>query len=141
MVCEDLVAPYECAYQPRGGDVGRNTLVAIAVDSAGQTTSVVRAVTVRRFTLAELSLSLRPSRDRTAPYSFRVTGPLQRPATSHAVAGLLGPRRDHGQARASTVSTTRTSLTRTCEYAVTRALPLAGRQPRPAGGRSSRATT
>ena len=49
-VCEDLAAPYECAYTPRGGDVGRNTLVAIAVDTAGQTSSVVRAVTVRRFT-------------------------------------------------------------------------------------------
>ena len=60
VVCEDLAAPYECAYQPRGGDVGRNTLVAIAVDTAGQTTSVVRAVTVRRFTSPGLSLSLRP---------------------------------------------------------------------------------
>ena len=30
--------------------MGRNTLIAVAVDGAGQTTSVVRAVTVRRFT-------------------------------------------------------------------------------------------
>ena len=49
LVCEDTAAPYSCAYQPRGGDVGRNTLIAVATDGANQTTSVVRAVTVRRF--------------------------------------------------------------------------------------------
>ena len=42
VLCEDAVAPYECPFQPRGGDVGRNTLVAIAVDTAGQTTSLAR---------------------------------------------------------------------------------------------------
>ena len=49
LLCEDTAAPFNCAYQPRGGDVGRNTLIAVAIDGAGQTTSAVRAVTVRRF--------------------------------------------------------------------------------------------
>ena len=70
-VCEDTAAPYTCTYQPRGGDVGRNTLIAVAVDGANQTTSVPRPVTVRRFEPRELGIALRPSRDRTAPYSFR----------------------------------------------------------------------
>ena len=45
LVCEVIAAPYNCAYQPRGGDVGRNTLIAVATDGAGQTASAVRAVT------------------------------------------------------------------------------------------------
>ena len=49
LVCELTAAPFNCAYQPRGGDVGRNTLVAVATDGAGQTTSAVRAISVRRF--------------------------------------------------------------------------------------------
>jgi len=119
VVCEDLAAPYECAYTPRGGDVGRNTLVAIAVDTAGQTSSVVRAVTVRRFTSPGLSLSLRPGRDRTAPYSFRATGTLRRPTTVSPTHGCSGRVAITAKRGTKTVSTTLTSLTRTCEYAVT----------------------
>jgi len=119
IVCEDLAAPYECAYTPRGGDVGRNTLVAIAVDTAGQTSSVVRAVTVRRFTSPGLSLSLRPDRDRTAPYSFRATGTLRRPTTVSPTHGCSGRVVITAKRGTKSVSTTRTSLTRTCEYAVT----------------------
>ena len=63
-LCEDSEAPFTCSYQPRGGDVGRNTLIAVAVDGANQTTSVPRPVTVRRFEARELGISLRPSRDR-----------------------------------------------------------------------------
>ncbi len=58
LVCEDPTAPYSCAYQPRGSDVGRNTLVAVAIDGANQTASLVRAVTVRRFAPGQLELSL-----------------------------------------------------------------------------------
>ena len=47
-------------YQPRGGDVGRNTLIAVATDGANQTTSVVRAITVRRFAPKAFGLALKP---------------------------------------------------------------------------------
>ncbi|MDA0184560.1 Ig-like domain-containing protein [Solirubrobacter phytolaccae] len=119
VVCEITAAPYECAYQPRGGDVGRNTLIAIAFDGAGQTTSVVRPVTVRRFTSAGLSLSFKPSRDRKAPYSFRATGTLRRPATVSPTQGCSGRVVITAKRGSKTVGTTRTSLGRTCEYAVT----------------------
>jgi Ca2+-binding RTX toxin-like protein len=119
LVCEDVAAPFECAYQPRGGDVGRNTLVAIAVDTAGQTTSLVRAVTVRRFTPSSFSLRLRPSRDRRAPYSFRATGELRRPPTVSPSQGCSGRVVITAKRGKRTVSRTRTSLKRTCEYAKT----------------------
>ncbi|RKQ91407.1 hemolysin type calcium-binding protein [Solirubrobacter pauli] len=119
VLCEDTAAPYECAFQPRGGDVGRNTLIAIAYDGANQTTSAVRAVTVRRFTSPGFSLKLRPSRDRRAPYSFRATGTLKRPATVSPSQGCSGRVVITAKRGSKTVGTTRTSLGRTCEYAVT----------------------
>lgn len=119
VVCEDTAAPYECAYQPRGNDVGRNTLIAIAVDGANQTTSLVRPVTVRRFAAPGFSLALKPSRDRRAPYSFRATGTLRRPVTVAPSQGCSGRVVITAKRGSKTVGTTRTSLNRTCEYAVT----------------------
>ena len=78
LLCEDTAAPYTCAYQPRGGDVGRNTLIAIAIDGANQTTSVVRAITVRRFPPKALS-SAQPEPRPQAPYAFRASGSSPRP--------------------------------------------------------------
>jgi hypothetical protein len=79
VICEVTAAPFNCGYQPRGADVGRNTLVAVAYDGAGQTASAVRAITVRRFKPRSLSLSLKPRRDRKRPYSFTLTGKVSRP--------------------------------------------------------------
>jgi hypothetical protein len=119
VVCEDMVAPYECMYQPRGSDVGRNTLIAIAVDGANQTTSIVRPVTVKRFTSPGVSLKVRPSRDRRAPYSFRATGSVRRPETVAPSQGCTGRVIITAKKGSKTVGTTRVSLTRTCDYAVT----------------------
>ena len=115
-LCEDTTAPYTCAYQPRGADVGRNTLVAVAIDGANQTTSVVRAVAVRRFTPRSLSLSLRPARDRKKPYSFRVTGRLQRPDPVSPSQGCSGTITITAKRGTKAVSTKRVTLSRTCEY-------------------------
>lgn len=59
VLCEDAVAPYTCAFTPRVADVGTHTIVAIAIDSAGQTSSVVRMHTVPRFVPTKLSLQVR----------------------------------------------------------------------------------
>ena len=48
-------APYECAFRPTAGDVGRTTLVAVATDGAGQTAVALRTATVARFTPRGLS--------------------------------------------------------------------------------------
>ena len=48
-VCNDDAAPYECLYQPRGEDVGRNTLIGVAIDTANQAAFVAREVTVSKF--------------------------------------------------------------------------------------------
>ena len=119
VVCDDTEAPYTCAYRPRGGDVGRNTLIAVAVDGANQTTSVVRPVSVRRFEARELTATLRPGRDRRAPYAFRVSGRLVRPEFVSPSQGCSGTVVVTAKRGSRTVSTKRATLGRTCEYQVT----------------------
>jgi hypothetical protein len=118
LLCEVAAAPFTCAFQPRGSDVGRNTLIAVAVDGANQTTSVVRPVNVRRFSAPGLSLSLRPSRDRRPPFAFRATGTLRRPATVSPSQGCSGRVTIRARAGRRTVSTRRATLSRNCEYGV-----------------------
>jgi Ca2+-binding RTX toxin-like protein len=119
LLCDDSVPPYTCDYQPRGGDVGPNTLLAIATDSANQTTTRTRVVTVRRFSPGELTLRLRPGRDRTAPYAFQATGALTRPETVSPSQGCSGTVTISARRGRKVVSTKRVRLTRTCEYEAT----------------------
>jgi Ca2+-binding RTX toxin-like protein len=119
VVCEDTEPPYTCNYQPRGGDVGRNTLIAVAVDGANQTTSVPRPVTVRRFSTRDVGISLRPSRDRRAPYRFHVRGRVLRPdvvSPSHGCSGRVTVTAKRGK---KVVSSKRVRLSRVCEYSAT----------------------
>jgi Bacterial Ig domain/RTX calcium-binding nonapeptide repeat (4 copies) len=62
LVCSDDTAPYTCEHQPRGEDVGRNTITAIAVDTVQQTASDRRVVTVPRFAPAGVTLRATPRR-------------------------------------------------------------------------------
>ncbi|HEX6022830.1 MAG TPA: Ig-like domain-containing protein [Solirubrobacter sp.] len=113
LLCEDTVAPYTCAYQARGSDVGRNTLIATAIDGADQATSAVRPVVVNRFRPSSLSLRLSPRRDRRAPYSFHARGRL---AGAGTCAGRVTITAKAGR---RTVSSRRARLARSCDYALT----------------------
>ncbi|MDA0182973.1 Ig-like domain-containing protein [Solirubrobacter phytolaccae] len=59
VICVDTVAPYDCAFTPTAGDVGRNTLTAIATDSSGQTAAVTTTKTVARFKATAITLRIR----------------------------------------------------------------------------------
>jgi Ca2+-binding RTX toxin-like protein len=119
VVCEDTTAPYTCAYQPRGGDVGRNTLVAIAFDSSQQTGSALRTVTVGRFAPRRLSLRVSPRNDKRAPFRFTSSGRLSLPSTvTPAVGCANGVVSVQIKAGKKTISTRRASLKRNCTYRV-----------------------
>jgi hypothetical protein len=117
LVCEDATAPYTCAYAPRGGDVGRDTLSARAIDTADQATSAIQAITVDRFSARSLSLELGPKRDAQAPYRFNLSGALALPASVSRSQGC-----NQGQITITvksgrkTVATRRTTLSRVCGY-------------------------
>jgi hypothetical protein len=119
LLCEVTAAPFKCVYQPRGGDVGRNTLIAVAADGAGQTTSVVRAITVRRFAAKDMTLTLKPSRDRKAPYAFSLAGKITRPAPVSPSQGCSGTITFSAKRGSKLITSKRVSLTRTCEYKTT----------------------
>jgi hypothetical protein len=78
VICTDPAAPYECPYAPDGGDVGRNTLIAVAVDGAGQTSAAFRGVSVGRFG-PRLTARTTPRRDRRRPYRYTTSGSVVLP--------------------------------------------------------------
>jgi Ca2+-binding RTX toxin-like protein len=117
LVCEDAVAPYTCEYAARGGDVGRDTLIARAVDTADQASSAIQAVTVRRFSARKLTLKLNPSRDTRAPYRFQVTGNLTLPPAVARTQGCQGSEVSIiVRAGRKIVATRRLTLSRVCGY-------------------------
>jgi Ca2+-binding RTX toxin-like protein len=117
LVCEDAAAPYTCAYAARGADVGRDTLIARAIDTADQSASAVQAVTVGRFGARSLTLKLSPSRDTHAPYTFNASGKLTLPAPVARTQGCNnGDVTITVKAGSKTVTTRHASLSRNCEY-------------------------
>jgi hypothetical protein len=81
LLCTDDAAPYTCDHRPGGGDVGRNTITAIAVDTAQQTASDRRVVVVPRF--APAGVTLRATRR-------RVTGRVALPPQVAPALGCTG---------------------------------------------------
>jgi Ca2+-binding RTX toxin-like protein len=90
LVCTATVAPYTCSYQPIGADLGRNTLVAVATDTAGQTAAALNTVVVPRFVPKALSARTSPKKDATAPRKFTTKGKVGLPTGVTAAQGCVG---------------------------------------------------
>jgi Ca2+-binding RTX toxin-like protein len=113
----DATAPYAFDYRPGGDDVGRNTLVAVAYDGAGQTASDIRALRLDRFAARSLSAAVTPTRDRRAAYRFTTSGRLGLPAAVSRAAGCAGGEVAVVIKRgARTVSSRRAALRRDCTF-------------------------
>ena len=116
-LCTTSTAPYSCLFQPGGANVGANTLIVIVTDTAGQTATAIRAVTVDPFTVP-LSARLTPARDTRAPYAFRLSGRITLPAgVTAGQACTAGQVSVQVKAGKRTLSTRRTNLRRNCTYA------------------------
>lgn len=117
VVCTDTAPPYDCDYQPRAEDVNRNTLTAVAIDTAEQGAFVARTVTVPRFNATQLTARTTPRRDRRRPFRFTTTGRLVLPSALTASRTTCRGRVSvQVQTGGSTISTRRTNLTRRCTY-------------------------
>lgn len=79
-IAVDTTAPYEFLYKPLGSDVGRNTLIAVAIDTSEQSGSDFRTVTVAKFKVASPTFLPTPKRDRRAPFRYRFAGKIPLPA-------------------------------------------------------------
>lgn len=84
VICTDTTAPYSCQWQPNGADVGRTSLIAVVIDTAGQTSADIRTVRVQRFNVSSLSSSTSPKRDKKAPYRYTTSGKLSLPSAVSA---------------------------------------------------------
>jgi hypothetical protein len=120
IVCTDNTAPYTCDYSPRGEDVGRNTLIVVAVDTAQQTATQSRSVIVGRFAPKGFTGTITPSRDAKAPFRFRTSGRLLLPAgVTAAQACRDGSVSVQVKAGAKTISTRRVEIKRDCSFVTT----------------------
>jgi Ca2+-binding RTX toxin-like protein len=90
MLCVAKTAPYSCAYHALAGDIGKETLIAIASDSTGLTATTTRAVTVSQFKPSKLTASSKPKTDKKAPFAFTTTGKLKLPTGVTAKQGCTG---------------------------------------------------
>jgi Ca2+-binding RTX toxin-like protein len=115
IVCEDTAAPYTCAYSPRGEDVGRNTLVAVAIDTSQQTASAVRSVTVDRFA-SKVSRKVTPKKDKRGPFSFKATGRVTKSAAVSNALGCKGTVAVQVKAGSKTISNRRVKVKKNCTY-------------------------
>jgi hypothetical protein len=107
-ICVLRAAPYACTWRPTGADVGRATLLASAVDSAGLSSLAIVRVRVNRFA-AKLTKKAKRTGGR-----LRVTGRLVLPAT---VTRAQGCRSGKVTVRVRTARRT-VPLTPRCTYSV-----------------------
>lgn len=99
VLCTVTAAPYTCAPAFGVADVGRGTIVAVVTDTAGQTATAVRTITVPRFKPRSVSLTIRRQGKR-----FVATGKVALPAgvaCSGTVAVKVGKTTRTGTLRAS----------------------------------------
>ncbi len=116
-ICIDATVPFACTFAPRGSDVGRTTLVAVATDTAGQTASATRNLLVSRLTPKSLSSQVSPSRVRRSPYLFTITGRLALPAGVRSSDGCgEGIVSVQVKVGSRTVSSRRVGLRNDCSY-------------------------
>ena len=110
-LCTDTTAPYTCDFRPGVGDVGRKTIVAVAVDGAGQTATAIRTLVVPRLKPRSVSLTVKRQGRR-----FVATGKVTLPRGIPC----------DGEVAVKAGKTTRTGkLSRTCTFRI--ALPSGGR--------------
>ena len=107
VLCNDDAAPFECPYQPRGEDVGRDTLIAVAIDTAEQAAFLSREVTVAKFTATRLSIAFRRG---------RASGALALPAALTQPLGCRGTVTVRVRRGRRTIATRKVRLSRTCRY-------------------------
>jgi hypothetical protein len=111
LLCTVTAAPYVCAPVFGVADVGRATIVAVVTDSAGQTATAVRTMTVPRIKPRSVSLTVKRQGRR-----FLATGKVALPADVPC----------SGEVAVTTGKTTRTGkLSRSCTFRVV--LPKSGR--------------
>jgi Ca2+-binding RTX toxin-like protein len=117
LVCTATAAPYTCSYLPQGVDFGRDTLVAVAYDTAGQTASSLNSVNVPRFVASRLTAKTTPKVAKKFPATFTTSGKLVLPANVGNAVGCAGGHVSvQFRAGKKTISNRRVATNSNCTY-------------------------
>jgi Big-like domain-containing protein/hemolysin type calcium-binding protein len=137
VVGADTTAPYNITYSPTAADIGSHTLVATATDTADQSASALRKVTVAAstggsatatVTPKSVSAIVTPKRDRKRPYKFTIKGAVGMPAGVTKAQGCAsGTVKVTGKRGLKTAFTKTAKLKKDCTYAVTATVTRKGR--------------
>ena len=125
LICSDTTAPYECRYDPTGDDVGKNTIIAVASDTAGQIGIDVVRIEVIRFVPRSVSLGFLPRRDATIPFRFVARGTIALPdgvTRAQGCSGTVSVRLLRGRL---TVGSGNATVRSNCTYARAFVVPFA----------------
>lgn len=121
-VCVDTTAPYSCRIEPRGVDVGRRTLMAVATDAAGQTATAAAAVRVGKFRPRSVTTSARAKGKR-----ITLSGRVSRPGgvtASDACRGRVSVTVKRGK---TTVGSRNVRVSRSCRFSARMRVSRSGR--------------
>jgi Ca2+-binding RTX toxin-like protein len=117
LVCTATAAPYTCSYLPQGVDFGRDTLVAVAYDTAGQTASSLNSVKVPRFVATRLTAKTAPKVAKKFPATFTTSGKLVLSANVGNSVGCAGGHVSiQFRAGKKTISNRRVATKSDCSY-------------------------
>jgi hypothetical protein len=117
LACTATTAPYTCSYLPQGVDFGRDTLVAVAYDTAGQTASSLNSVNVPRFVAKSLTAKTTPKVAKKFPATFTTSGKLVLPANVGNAVGCAGGHVSvQFRAGKKTISNRRVATKSDCSY-------------------------
>ncbi|MGB9183179.1 MAG: calcium-binding protein [Solirubrobacteraceae bacterium] len=130
IVCIVKTAPYACSYQPMGTDVGKNTMVAMAVDDQNISGTALRTVFVSQFKPKKLTATTKPKRRKHGPFSFTTTGKLMLPTGVTPANGCTGKVSVTFKSGRKTVSSKVARLKRSCRYGSRTKLSFKGKAPK-----------
>lgn len=130
IVCIVKTAPYTCRYQPMGTDVGKNTLVAMAVDDQNISGTALRTVFVSQFKPKKLTATTKPKRRKHGPFTFTTTGKLMLPTGVTPANGCTGTVSVTFKSGRKTVKSSVAKLKRSCSYGSRTKLSFKAKPPK-----------
>jgi hypothetical protein len=117
-LCVDTTVPYTCDFVPTASRVGRNSILAVATDSAQQQGQDLIDVSLGKFRPRALTLRVIPRGRRGTPHTrFTVKGRLRNPrGVSRALGCASGTVSVRFKVRRTTIRTIRIGVHRDCTY-------------------------
>jgi Ca2+-binding RTX toxin-like protein len=116
VICVVKAAPYNCSYKPTDADVGRTAITAVAYDTSQQTASAIHSVLVPRFTVKSISFKTKPSKDTTAPFTFKTSGKINLPSGVTKANGCKGTATITFKAGKKTISSRHAKVSKSCTF-------------------------